>query len=75
VRGADRPADVDLAIEVKRKIDDFRKFHEACRIHDSGRTYQRVGYELDLPRDGVFVFLKQRKRTLSLHSPYDFITM
>jgi hypothetical protein len=23
----------------------------------------------------VFVFLKQRKRTLSLHSLYDFITM
>jgi predicted nucleotidyltransferase len=77
VRGADRPADVDLAIEVERKIDDFGKFHEACwkHLHDSGRTYQRVGYELDFPRDAVFVFLKQRKRTLSLHSLYDFITM
>jgi predicted nucleotidyltransferase len=77
VRGADRPADVDLAIEVERKIDDFGKFHDACWKHfqDSGRTYQRVGYELDFPRDAVFVFLKQRKRTLSLHSLYDFITM
>jgi predicted nucleotidyltransferase len=77
LRGADRLADVDLAIEVERKIEDFGKFHEACwkHLHDSGRTYQRVGYEIDFPRDAVFVFLKQRKRTLSLHSLYDFITM
>jgi predicted nucleotidyltransferase len=77
VRGAERPADVDLAIEVERKIGDFEKFHEACwkHLHDSGRVYQRVGYELDFPRDAVFVFLKQRKRTLSLHSLHDFIGM
>jgi len=77
VRGAERPADVDLAIEVERKIDDFEKFHEACwkHLHDSGRAYQRIGYELDFPRDAVLVFLKQRKRTLSLHSLYDFIGM
>lgn len=77
VRGTERPADVDLAIEVKRKIDDFKKFHETCwkHLNDSGRTYQRIGYELDFPRDEVFVYLKQRKRTLSLHSLHDFIGM
>ena len=77
VRGAERPADVDLAIKVERKIDDFEKFHEACwrHLHDSGRACQRIGYELDFPRLEVFVFLKQRKRTLSLHSLYDFIGM
>lgn len=77
VRGVERPADVDLVIEVERKIDDFNKFHEACWKHldDSGRAYQRIGYELDFPRDEVFVYLKQRKRTLSLHSLHDFIGM
>jgi hypothetical protein len=62
---------------VERKIGDFEKFHEACWKHlqDSGRAHQRVGYELDFPRDAVFVFLKQRKRTLSLHSLHDFIGM
>ena len=77
VRGAERLADVDLAIELDRKINDFQEFHEACWKHldDSGRAYQRIGYELDLPRDAVFVFLKQRKRTLSLHSLHDFIGM
>lgn len=77
VRGAERPADVDVAIEVERKIDDFKKFHEACwkRLDDSGRACQRIGYELDFPRLEVFVFLKQRKRTLSLHSLHDFIGM
>jgi len=77
VRGAERPADVDLAIEVKRKIDDFKKFHEACwkHLHDSGRAYLRIGYELDFPREEVFAFLKQRKRTLSLHTLHDFIGM
>jgi predicted nucleotidyltransferase len=77
LRGAERPADVDLAIEVERKIDDFEKFHEACwkHLHDSGRAYQRIGYEFDFPRLEVFVFLKQRKRILSLHSLHDFVGM
>lgn len=77
LRGVERPADVDVAIEVERKIDAFEKFHEACwkHLHDSGRACQRIGYELDFPRLKVFVFLKQRKRTLSLHSLHDFIGM
>jgi predicted nucleotidyltransferase len=77
VRGAERPADVDLAIEVERKISDGKKFHEACWKHlfDSGRACQRIGYEFDFPREEVLVFLRQRKRTLSLHSMHDFIDM
>jgi predicted nucleotidyltransferase len=77
VRGAERPADVDLAIEVERKIDDFDTFHEACWKHlqDAGRACQRIGYELEFPHLEVFVFLRQRKRTLSLHSLHDFIVM
>jgi predicted nucleotidyltransferase len=77
LRGAERPADVDVAIEVERKINDFEGFHEACwkYFHDSGRAYQRIGYELEFPRLEVFSFLKQRKRTLSLHSLHDFIGM
>jgi predicted nucleotidyltransferase len=77
VRGAERPADVDLAIDVKRKISDVKKFHEACwkHLHDSGRECRRIGYEFDFPRDEVFVFLRQRKRTLSLHTLHDFIGM
>jgi predicted nucleotidyltransferase len=76
-RGAERPADVDLAIDVTPKISDAKKFHEACWKHlsDSGREYRRIGYEFDFPRDKLFVFLKQRKRTLSLHTLYDFIGM
>lgn len=77
VRGAEPPADVDVAIEVERKIEDFKEFHKACwkHLHDSGRACQRIGYELDFPRLEVLVFLKQRKRTLSLHSLHDFIGM
>ena len=77
LRGAERPADVDLAIEVERKIEDFQTFHEACWKHlqNAGRACQRIGYELDFPHLEVFVFLKQRKRTLSLHPLYDFISM
>jgi predicted nucleotidyltransferase len=77
VRGAERPADVDLAIDVKRKICDVKKFHEACwkHLNDSGRESRRIGYEFDFPRDEVFVFLRQRKRTLSLHALHDFIGM
>lgn len=77
VRGAERPADVDLAIDVKRKISDVKKFHEACwkHLNDSGQECRRIGYEFDFPRDEVFVFLRQRKRTLSLHTLHDFIGM
>jgi len=77
IRGAERPADVDLAIELEKKISDGKKFGEACWKHfyDSGRAYQRTGYEYALPRDEVFVFLRQRKRTLSLHWIGDFINM
>lgn len=77
LRGAERPADVDLAIEVERKIEDFAAFHAACskRLEDSGRAYRRMGYEFDFPREEVFVFLKQGKRTLSLHPLYDFLNM
>jgi hypothetical protein len=51
VRGAEPPADVDVAIEVERKIDDFKQFHEACwkHLHGPGRACQRIGYELDFP--------------------------
>ena len=77
LRGAERPADVDLAIDVKRKISDVKNFHEACwkHLNDSGRECRRIGYEFDFPRDEVFVFLRQRKRTLSLHTLHDVIGM
>jgi predicted nucleotidyltransferase len=60
VRGAERPADVDLAIDAKRKISDVEKSHEACwkHLNDSGRECRRIGYEFDFPRDEVFVFLR-----------------
>lgn len=76
-RGAERPADVDLAIDVERKISDVKKFHEACWKHldDSGRECRRIGYEFEFPHDEVFVFLRQSKRTLSLHALQDFIGM
>jgi predicted nucleotidyltransferase len=77
LRGAERPADVDLAIDVERKIGDFQEFHKACwkHLNDSGRECRRIGYECDFPRDEVLVFLKQRKRTLSIHTLHDFISM
>lgn len=77
LRGAERPADVDLAIEIERKIADFDEFHDACWKHldDKGRACRRIAYELEFPREEVFVFLRQRKRTLSLHPMYDFIGM
>jgi hypothetical protein len=58
-------------------MSDVKKFHEACWKHliDSGRECRRIGYEFDFPRDEVFVFLRQRKRTLSLHTLHDFIGM
>lgn len=77
LRGAERLADVDVAIEVERKIEDFEKHHEACwkLLEDRGRACRRTGYELEFPRLEVFVFLKHGKRTLSLHPLHDFLHM
>lgn len=71
VRGAERPADVDLAIDVERKISEFQEFHEACwkHLNDSGRECRRIGYECDFPRDEVLVFLKQRKTGIGFRRP------
>jgi hypothetical protein len=38
-----------------------------------GTSMPTVRIRFDFPRDEVFVFLKQRKRTLSLHGLHDFI--
>jgi predicted nucleotidyltransferase len=77
IRGAERPADVDIAIDLERKIHDHKEFHAVCWQHfyNSGRGYRRIGYEFDLPREEIYVFLRQRKRTLSLHPMYDFVSM
>lgn len=42
-------------------------------FEESGRAYRRIGYEYEWPQIEVFLFLKNRSRTLSLHSINNFI--
>jgi len=77
LRGAERPADVDLAIGMERKISDpseYRKAHQQYleRYH---KGKQLPMYGLFVAEHDVKAFLKNRKRTLSIHPLQDLIGM
>lgn len=76
-RGAERPADVDLAIAMERKISDhaeYEKAHEEyLERHHEGKQLPTWG--LFTPEHDVQTFLKNRQRMLSLHPLHDFIGM
>lgn len=76
LRGAERPADVDLAVELERKIsdrDEYEKAHQEYMERKGVRWFPCGG--LFVPEDDVLIFLRNRKRTLSLHHMHDFIGM
>lgn len=76
VRGEETVGDLDLAVDYESKLTGEER-KEAFKKHfkASGRISRGV---LDLwqwPELEVKLFLKSRKRTISLHSFYDFLTM
>jgi predicted nucleotidyltransferase len=76
VRGADSLGDLDLACRLESKVgtgDRSRVYEEHSR--KSGRTWSRIGCEYDWAFEEVRLFLKNRKRTISLHDIYDFLSM
>lgn len=74
-----RLGDLDVAVELEPKNDpkDLAMFHRMYAEHfeKSGRAYRYVGYEFDWAQHEVLLFLKNHKRTLSLHSMHDFVAM
>lgn len=76
---AERLGDLDLAVELEPKNDpkDLSSCHRMYMAHfeKSGRAYRHVGYEYHWAQEEVLLFLKNRKRTLSLHTMHDFFEM
>lgn len=76
VRGEETVGDLDLAADYESKIADeerdevYQKHFEA-----SGRTHRTIFDEWLWPEVEVKQFLKNRQRTISLHSFYDFQKM
>jgi len=79
LRGGERIGDLDLAIELepKKKPKDSIALHRMYADHfeKSGRAYRYVGCEYDWAQREVLLFLKNRKRTLSLHTMSDFVAL
>ena len=79
LRGGERIGDLDLAVELEPKktpkgpIALHRMY--ADHFEKSGRAYRYVGCEYDWAQREVLLFLKNRKRTLSLHTMSDFVAM
>ncbi len=76
---AERLGDLDLAIELEPKYqpgnsDAWSRLYIE-HFEKSGRAYRRIGYEYEWAQIEVFLFLKNRSRTLSLHPIHHFIEM
>jgi len=76
VRGEETVGDLDLAVDYESKMSGAERI-EAFKKHfkASGRMSRGVLDEWQWPELEVKQFLKNRKRTISLHSFYDFQTM
>jgi predicted nucleotidyltransferase len=74
-RGAQRPADIDLAIELERKISDPEEYSKARKEYVKDREFKTLSDRLWAPERDVKIFLKQRKRTLSLHDMDELVKM
>jgi predicted nucleotidyltransferase len=76
VRGEETVGDLDLAVDYEPKIAvEGRKKIYLEHFKASGRTSRVFGEEWYWPEHEVDLFLKSRKRTISLHPFYDFQTM
>jgi len=75
IRGAEELGDLDLACKLWPKIEDAderkKKFIQHWR--DAGAARVLAGFEIRWPYDEVMAFLKNRRRTISLHDMDDFI--
>jgi predicted nucleotidyltransferase len=76
VRGEETVGDLDLAIDYESKVSGAER-KEAFKTHfkASGKIRRSCLDEWQWPELEVKRFLKNRKRTISLHSFYDFQTM
>ena len=76
VRGEETVGDLDLAVDYESKITGEER-DEAYKKHfkASGRIHRTIFDEWLWPELEVKLFLKNRKRTISLHSFYDFQNM
>ncbi|HWA96779.1 MAG TPA: hypothetical protein VG844_19450 [Terracidiphilus sp.] len=79
LRGSETLGDIDLAcrLESKIKAEDGASFTKTCKAHfiKSGRAWTRDMCDIFWPHDEVMLYLKNRKRSISLHSIDDFLSM
>lgn len=79
LRGSESLADIDIAcrLETKIKEADGISIRDIYREHyrKSGRTWTRIGCEFAWPREEVLLYLKNRQRSISLHSIDNFLSM
>lgn len=76
VRGEETVGDLDLAVAYESKIiSEERQRVYTEHFKASGRAYRAFGEEWLWPETEVNQFLKNRKRTISLHSFHDFQNM
>jgi predicted nucleotidyltransferase len=64
--------DVDLAIHLTPRIDDSKAFLKLTQAkiqeaYDSGRKFRNLTEEVWFPRNEIRMFLKNRKRAISIH--------
>ena len=73
----DRLGDVDVAVDLQPRIPLKGNWVEIFRNHaeNSGRTFATFEDEIDWPRREVLLFLKSRKRSISIQSWFSFLQM
>lgn len=66
-------SDIDLSIEVKRKIKSEKEYKKRCReiANKSGRSFASDWEEMDYAESCVYLKLKNRNQYVSLHTLYD----
>jgi hypothetical protein len=65
--------DVDFAIQLTPRLDDFNAFHHLCQskiqeAFDQGRTFRNITSEVLWPRNEIRMFLRARRRSISIHT-------
>jgi predicted nucleotidyltransferase len=72
--------DVDLAIQLTPRIEDPKAFHELTQAkiqdaYDEGRTFRNITEEVLWPRMEIFMCLRARKRSLSIHELRELVQL
>ena len=73
----ERLGDVDVALDLKRRVPFAGNWVEVFRRHAwrSGRSFRTFEEEIDWPRREVILALKAKKRSISIQSWFSFVEM